>query len=398
MNLGGLNEIKTRLVSRWDRGFFLKSFAAGEDLFPFEVPLKGPPASKIAANFEDIRTWIAEIQTGCKKEGLRLEWKEINNRQLGRNSIPQKIIFIDIEQLSSYLGKKADFNKFTRGRAELLSALPELEDWSIHNPFKLTENTENIGRLIKILKWIRKHPRPGIFLRQLSIPGVDTKFIEKHKKLLGSWLDIVLEPSQIDKEYSGAGRFEQRYGFKNKPVMIRFRMLDPATLEGLGGPGFSDLSVPASEFSLFNPPVRRIFVVENDITSLAFPIVSDSLLIFGRGYNFGDLKTINWMQEKEIWYWGDIDTHGFAILSQFRGSFPNTRSFLMDRETLHSHRDHWGVEAKQCLAKLSGLTAEEAELYDDLQTGSIRPKLRLEQEFVSYSKIQDALQLHVLQT
>ena len=391
MNLGSLKKIRGRLLSRWSKGFFLKAYAAGENLFPFEVPLKGPPASKMAVHFDEIRTWIGEIKEGCEKAGLRLEWIEINNRQLGRQSIPQRIIISDIKQLSSYLGKNADFDTFNRGRTELLSAFPELEEWSIENPFKLIENTENIGRLVKILEWVREHPCPDIYLRQLSIPGVDTKFIERHKNLLGSWLDIVLKPSQIDIEYTGAGKFERRYGFKTKPLLIRFRMLDPTVFGNGGDPRFSDLTVPASEFSHFNPPVRRIFVVENDVTALAFPQIADSLLIFGRGYNFSEFESIGWLHDKEILYWGDIDTHGYAILSQFRSSFPNTRSFLMDRDTLLSHRDHWGVEMKPCTARLAGLTEDEAEMYDDLQAGKIRPKLRLEQEFVRYSAIRDAL-------
>ena len=164
-----------------------------------------PPCAEFC-DFDEIRTWIGEIKEGCEKAGLRLEWIEINNRQLGRQSIPQRIIISDIKQLSSYLGKNADFDTFNRGRTELLSAFPELEEWSIENPFKLIENTKNIGRLVKILGWVREHPCPDIYLRQLSIPGVDTKFIERHKNLLGSWLDIVLKPSQIDKEYTGAGK------------------------------------------------------------------------------------------------------------------------------------------------------------------------------------------------
>lgn len=393
MNLDSLKEIKKRLLSRWGKGFFLKSHAAGENLFPFEVSLKGPPASKIGNNFDEVRAWIGEIKKGCEKAGLLLEWKSINNRQLGRNSIPQKIIFADIEQLSRYLGKKPEFEKFINSRAEILTAFPELENWIIQNPFKLTENSEHLDRLIKILDWIRRHPRPGIYLRQLSIPGVDTKFIEKHKKLLGSWLDIVLEPSEIDENYSGAGKFEKRYGFRNKPVLIRFRILDSANLENIGGIRFSDISLTASEFSDLIPPARRVFIVENDITALAFPFVPDSLLIFGRGYNFKDFESAGWLHEKELWYWGDIDTHGFAILNQFRGSFPNTRSFLMDHDTLMSHRDHWGVETNQCTQALPQLTDEETALYEDLKSNKISPKLRLEQEFVNYSYIQNILQL-----
>lgn len=41
-----------------------------------------------------------------------------------------------------------------------------------------------------------------------------------------------------------------------------------------------------------------------------------------------------WLDRCQLLYWGDIDTHGFAILDQLRGYFPSAAPFLMDRGTL----------------------------------------------------------------
>ena len=84
--------------------------------------------------------------------------------------------------------------------------------------------------------------------------------------------------------------------------------------------------------------IKTVFVTENDINGLAFPIVDNSIVIFGRGYGFEHLQNAHWLRNKEIAYWGDIDTHGFAILSQFRKLFPAVRSFLMDRDALLAFR------------------------------------------------------------
>ena len=43
--------------------------------------------------------------------------------------------------------------------------------------------------------------------------------------------------------------------------------------------------------------------------------------------------------------WGDIDTHGFAILDQLRGILDSVQSLLMDRETLFAFLSQWGREA-----------------------------------------------------
>lgn len=227
------------------------------------------------------------------------------------------------------------------------------------------------------------HPRPGIYLRQISLPEIDSKFIEQHKRLLSVWLDILLEPDAISREYTGVNGFEQRYGFIAKPGLVRFRILD----ENLFIHGLSDLSVTTDEFCTLDMAVNNVFVTENDINGLAFPQFKRAIIIFGRGYCFDYLAQAHWLQNKVIWYWGDIDTHGFAILSQFRKYFPQTRSLLMDREILMFHCAHWVTENRQTLVDLPNLTIEEARLFDDLRYNRIGKAIRLEQEYVSYATL-----------
>jgi len=48
--------------------------------------------------------------------------------------------------------------------------------------------------------------------------------------------------------------------------------------------GFSELSVRAEELTAAPPGIARVYVVENEITYLAFPPVEAAMVIFGRGY------------------------------------------------------------------------------------------------------------------
>ena len=91
-------------------------------------------------------------------------------------------------------------------------------------------------------------------------------------------------------------------------------------------------------------------------------------------------------------YWGDIDTRGFAILSQLRERFAHVASMLMDRETLMAHEVHWGSEDRPSRLDLSNLTVHERTLYDDLRDNRIRKGLRLEQERIGYGWVQRHLQ------
>jgi hypothetical protein len=145
--------------------------------------------------------------------------------------------------------------------------------------------------------------------------------------------------------------------------------------------------VTTDEFCRLDLAVDRVFITENDINGLAFPQFKNAIVIFGRGYCFDYLAQAHWLQNKDIWYWGDIDTHGFAILSQFRKYFPQTQSLLMERETLLSHYAYWVTENRQTLVDLSNLTIEEARLFDDLRYNRIGKAIRLEQEYVSYDTL-----------
>jgi len=97
-------------------------------------------------------------------------------------------------------------------------------------------------------------------------------------------------------------------------------------------------------FVSLSPAVSRVFITENEINYLAFPSVSDSLLIFGTGYGFDVLAQAAWLVCCQVYYWGDIDTHGFAILDQLRANLPHAQSLLMDRATLLAFEAQWGRE------------------------------------------------------
>lgn len=92
-------------------------------------------------------------------------------------------------------------------------------------------------------------------------------------------------------------------------------------------------------------------------------------------------------------YWGDIDTHGFAILSRLRTHLPHTRSLLMDRDTLLAHRAHWSEEPLdgRCTHELPSLKEEEDALFDDLRCDRLGVRVRLEQERIGYPRVREAV-------
>jgi hypothetical protein len=130
--------------------------------------------------------------------------------------------------------------------------------------------------------------------------------------------------------------------------------------------------------------------VENEVSYLAFPPADASVVILGGGYALSQLEPLNWLAERELVYWGDIDTHGFAILGRLRGKFGHVRSILMDRATLLAHEEQWVSEPSPANKHLELLRPDESALYNDLVEDTLGPAVRLEQERVPYSAIQRA--------
>jgi hypothetical protein len=237
-----------------------------------------------------------------------------------------------------------------------------------------------------------RHPQPGVYLRQIDVPGVHSKLIEQNRGVLSEWLDLVLPAQAIRAERSGIGQFSARYGFLGKPVRIRFRVLD-AGLVLLPGPLCPDVTLDAESFArLQSPSIRQIFITENETNFLAFPPVEASIVVFGAGYGWEALGKARWLEHCALHYWGDIDTHGFAILDRLRGHFPRVESFLMDRATLFAHELSWGEEADPVAHDLVRLTEAERVLYDELRDNRIRKGLRLEQERVGFGWMSAALE------
>lgn len=390
MDWTGPADIKTRLQRLWDQGRMLAARLNGEPLFPLTLRIKRPDTKALAERFDEVRRWIRLLSDSSKAVqgfGYEIEWAELNHRQLGRNRVPAGITVPTEHDALRLIGKGREAERF-QGLADVtLKSFPALADWLGRRPLTVLEHAADWERILAVLAWFRDHPRPGLYLRQLDIPGVDTKFIEARKGLLTELLDLVLCAQAVDAQATGAKGFEQRYGLRSAPPLIRSRLLDERCyIEGL-----SDLTVPAAQFACLNVPVKRVFITENKINLLAFPDVPDSLVIFGQGYDLDRLGEIEWLKEKTLYYWGDIDTHGFAILDRLRATFPHACSFLMDREVLLAHRDLWVPENERHEGPLIRLTATEQALFNDLKRDHLGERVRLEQERIAFGWLRQAL-------
>jgi hypothetical protein len=377
-------DLRDRVRRLWQHGKILGRGMTGETLFPLKLSLRRPDAKAMGQSFETVRGWIRELEENSRSSrgfGYDIEWADINHRQLGRNRIPNRISIPTESDALRLIGKEREGRRFKELAQITTGKFPALAQWVSRRPFVLIDHAPDWPRVLAVLAWFRDHPRSSLYLRQVDIAGVDTKFIEARKALLSELLDTVLQRQDDQPAGAAPQTFEQRYGLRSKLPVVRFRVLDSR----IAIAGLTDLAVPVSDFAALNIPARHVFITENEVNGLAFPDFPEAIVVFGLGYGVELLQTASWIAQAHVSYWGDIDTHGFAMLDRLRGLFPRARSLLMNRETLMAHRSLWGREEAPCRAALSRLDPDEQMLFDDLVYDRIGEKLRLEQERVSYA-------------
>lgn len=381
--------LRAQVRKLWDKGALLAPLVQPlpPPGWPLRLKLIPPSSSDLGPRFAEVRQWAAELRQHAGP--YRLQERALRHREVGQQSLPDAVWLDTLDAAIAWVGKTRDAQQFAHVVAATSAAQPALLPWLTRRPLQALGLAPVWPQLLAVVAWLQAHPRPGIYLRQVDIAGVDSKFIESHRSVLAEWLDLTLPADAIDVGASGTGQFARRYGFQDKPLRVRFRWLDtvPAGASLVG----SDISITHSAFAALAPTVRRVFITENEVNFLTFPSMPNSLVVFGAGYGFAALAGAHWLQRCAVHYWGDIDTHGFAILDQLRVSLPHAQSLLMDEATLLAHRAHWGQEPTPALHDLPRLTLTEAALFDDLRQHRWQAQLRLEQERIGFGWVQQTL-------
>jgi hypothetical protein len=381
-------QLIAQLRARWDRGQYLRAHARAEPWHEVTLPVKGPTPDDVLHDPAAVHTWARRLHDASRTRGherFSIEYRTVRNRVLGNNEVPARIRIPSLQQLAALVGAADDLSRFDRLLGTTRRRLPEATPWVAAHPIAALATDHVWNRILDTVSWIVEHDTSSSDLRHLDVSGVDTKFVEQHRKVLAGLLDQVLAPDRLDPSTTD---FARRYGFRPRPRYVRFRLLTPV-------PGFpsqlSELEVRTSELAQIELPITTVFVIENKASYLAFPTLPDAIAIFGEGFGVTTLETVPWLTRRDLIYWGDIDTHGFAILHRLRERVPTTRSMLMDRDTLLAHRSQVVTEPNPTNAPLPLLTPHEAELYRDLIEDRYGTAIRLEQERVRFSLVRRAL-------
>jgi hypothetical protein len=360
----------------------LRGHLNNADLFPLEFPV-----GRLSKNLVERRQQIDDLRQQSKEttgQGYTLEWQTVNRRDLGKQTTPRRVI---IEALDDYLAvvrKRTEYHQFVSDIERIRRQFPALEDWMCANPQAVIDYGGHWGNLLEVCDYFVKHPRPNLYIRELPIP-VHTKFIEQHSRILRDLLDTLLPDNTITPD---ATDFNQRYGLKAPPPTIRIRLLEEQ-LDWQYGLRLDDLTLPVNQLAhLLAEHIRPkiIIIAENLMNFLTLPSHPASIGLFGRGFAVQLLADVRWLDQCRVIYWGDIDAHGFQILSDLRKLFPHARSVMMDQQTLEDHAAYVVEGNRVRVDRFDRLTDAEAVVAQHV----LEHNLRLEQEHISqaYALIQ----------
>lgn len=308
--------------------------------------------------------------------GYRIELEAPAPNSKNKQSRLRTIVFDTATDLLEFIGKSAELEQFKRDYAMIAEA-PELASWCATHVREVVQYTAIWPRLLAVVRFFQENPASVLPVRLLPIEGVDTKFIEQYNGILCQLLDCILPQTAIHTEHK---IFSKRYGLPEQAPLIECAWNDPALVAQYGG--FNRLAFPADQLGQVPLAAFNILVVENrnSLLQVLQQPFADGMAVFGGGYGVSLLKDCQWLRQKALYYWGDLDAHGLAILSRFRDFFPNTQALMMDEATFDAYQQAWVAGKPYRGTVPKNLSPEERQLFERLNS----KLLRLEQERVQY--------------
>ncbi|MEZ3160590.1 Wadjet anti-phage system protein JetD domain-containing protein [Microbacterium sp. BWT-B31] len=367
----GLEEIRRAVRRRWDDGSLLRALVRDEVFPTIDVPLRHPSASDLGEHFDAARDWVEAVTRGARQgRAYDIRRERIGGRVSGATDVPARAVIETFDQAWLLLGVASAAVAFRLVvEASHADAVPR--EWALEHPHAAIALSHDWPAVLAAYRWLDAHRGSGLYLRQVTAPGVDTKFIERHRRPLAAMLGVD----------APATAFVRGLGLAAKPQTVRMRF-DPAVF---GFPSaLTEASLRVDELRGLTVRPSRALIVENEITYLSVPVPPGGVVLWGKGYDADQPASLDWLANVPVLYWGDLDTHGFGILNRVRAWLGHTESVLMDRETLLAHRACWGSEGTPTNAALTRLDSAERSLYEDLVTDRFGSAVRLEQERIDW--------------
>ena len=376
-----IGQLKAR---EWSNNANLRDLLSGARPFPRRVSLKAPTDAQALAeptHFQRfVDSWKQWPHTG------QLRWQTKQYRRMGEQQVPVALQIDSMPELIRVLGPQAEARsrRWEQRMRPLLSLDARLSPVLLRHLNEIEKMTpDDAALLARLLPQLQQGMGQGGYLRALPLIGVDTKFVESWQTLIADLLDCLRSGAVTEQ----GGLLNWLQCRANPGGWLLVRPLCRQSRERLAGLPIVQLDTRTLQHHPL--PAGRILIVENKQSGYALPELDDTIAVFGGGRNTAWMEAA-WLAEKQIGYWGDIDSWGLTILSEARERQPHLQALMMDEPTLLRYRARMVDEPTPLDPLPDNLTAAEQQLFCRLR-GGFYGRSRLEQERLSPDFVRERL-------
>lgn len=376
-------QVRDWLVRRYNNQH--KAWLIGGGEWPLRVPLGTLTENEFSRDVSAVRAWV-DAWEGWRGAGL-LETEERRWPRLGSQTLPTYVTLASPLEVAQWIGQERRWGRACQRFDVMTQTWAQLQGRAgLERHFDLLADYSDadFNRLMSALTWFLANPRSELYVRQLPIEGVDTKWIEKRSAVVVQLLGLLRgESAEVD--------FFTATGLRKLTHRVRMRVLCPVLRAQMGG--LKDVEGPVEEFAQLALSPAAVLILENQESGVALPDMAGVVAFLKLGNAVSSLGAIPWLTGVPAVYWGDIDTHGMAILSRARKVLPGIRSVLMDEQTLVRFKELIVQEPTQHSdVELKELEPPERAVFGGLRSGLWGAKVRLEQERIPWAFAFDAVQ------
>lgn len=373
-----INQVRKK---EWDNRRRLKQYLLNHRCFPIEFSLKVPTDQQAKSDLTHFHNFFKAWEDFTYPEMVK--WETRQYHQLSTQNVPVRLVIPSLEKLAELLGAKKQLNSWLCKISYFLKQ-DYVSDRQQQILFQtLIQNLEKIDKyadgewesLILLIEQLKPNMGTGQYLRALPLMSVNTKFLEQNLFFVEAICNAL-----YDNDVLNTGGLLAWLDCLDSPKgWLLIKPLCTEVQKKLGGLPIFQLSTKV--LTQFELPAQRIIVVENIQSGLALPYLENSIVICGGGKNITWMDAA-WLEDKQVFYWGDLDSEGLNILSMVRHKIPHVIPLMMDEATVLQFQNKMVEEPNSIFKEPAYLETNELKLFHDLRHPVFKNS-RLEQERIS---------------
>jgi hypothetical protein len=387
-----ITQLQAWVETRWIE------WAIGRGSWPYRIRLGPPSISEPGLDLLAVQNWAGRWARESDRIPGSVEWISRRAPGMGTYRWPNRLIIACPQKaLDAVPAVKASYER-TVTRLQQAAANPNVA-WNTPEQAGLATaraiaalDEAGWSAALRVVDYLSENPVAKMMIRQLPIPGVNTKWVEQHANLI---VALMRPPDAPRISGDALAQLQHHIGLKARESTVNVALRCPRLRAAAGGLQRFAASITVLNASDLRP--RALLIAENSELGHTLTVDIDGLaVIFGLGKAATILAGLNWLSTADrVIYWGDIDRAGLQCLAALRRTGVNADSILMDLDTLQRYPQlsHSTTSQDPHHTIPDGLIRGETALYEHLNhfhrdTGE---DLQLEQERIPIAHAEAAV-------